>query len=100
MKITVVIPPISEAVDQPGIAVEVEDDRPAEGKESVEIQVRKAVGVLMRNRYKEKIPQHPCISRLQTGGWICLKYPPIRPQSIRTPGFPADKIVWNDFEQL
>ena len=32
---------------------------------------------------------------LRTGGWICLKYPSIRPQSIQPPGFLAESTLFH-----
>jgi hypothetical protein len=44
MEITVVGMPVGETVDQPGIAAEVENDRPVEGRETIKVPVRKTVG--------------------------------------------------------
>ena len=38
--------PVGEAVDQPGIAVEVEDDGPVQREQAVEVRVRQTVWVL------------------------------------------------------
>src|SRR5215471_5138957 len=43
MKVLVIGPPVRQAVDQPGIAMEVEDDRSVFGEQAVEVSVRKAV---------------------------------------------------------
>ena len=46
VELVVVGAPVGEAVDQPGVAVEGEDDRPVGGEEGVELGVGEAVGVL------------------------------------------------------
>jgi hypothetical protein len=53
MEITVIFAPVSQAVNEPGITVEVENDRLILGEETVEIPLRKTMRVL-RVRFERR----------------------------------------------
>ena len=55
VEVAVVGAPVGKLVDEPGIAVEVEDDRLVEGEEAVEVPVGEAVGVLGLRLKREKV---------------------------------------------
>lgn len=55
MQIAVVMTAIGQAMDEPGVTVEVEDDGLVHGEQAIEIAIAETVGVFLRWRYAEKI---------------------------------------------
>src|SRR5690606_8843500 len=54
-EVGVVGAPVGQAVDQPGVAVEVEDNGFVDGEQAVEIPVAEAVGMFLLRRHAEQV---------------------------------------------